>query len=234
MRAAGSTTLLHAVRNETVEQQQKSVKSRFGGGDGRARDKSETLASTTPAARVARARLERASRGANLTADRQTTCAVHACSCSAEEAANKSLYLPLPLQPASCHTPPLQHHSPRGAVRATRDRGACLYLERRAGRGWEGYGMVWWRKGGREGGINRVDDDYCISCKTTASSTRSRVRGSVRTMPIPGAAQWRQQPAICRLRGERLGVASNMRGDGMLCDAMRCTLRCTASEGCCR
>ena len=84
------------------------------------------------------------------------------------------------------------------------------------------------RKGGREGGINRVDDDYCISCKTTASSTRSRVRGSVRTMPIPGAAQWRQQPAICRLREERLGSSEqcNMRRDAMLCDAMRCDAHC--------
>ena len=135
------------------------------------------------------------------------------------------------VHPASCHTPPLQHHSPRGAVRATRDRGACVSVlgttggRGRAVRGWEG-------EGGREGGINRVDDDCLCCCKTTNDNhrRRRRVLGSVRTMPIPGAAQWRQQPAICRLREERLGSSEqcNMRRDAMLCDAMRCTLRVRA------
>ena len=58
-----------------------------------------------------------------------------------------------------------------------------------------------------------------------SQQTRSRWR-RVRTMPDPGAAQWRQQPAVVagwsEVDGRTGKQDSTMRGDTTRCDAMRC------------
>ena len=158
-----------------------------------------------------------------MTVDRQTTCAVHACSCSAEEAANNSLYLPLPLHPASCHTPPLQHHSPRGAVRATRDRGACLYLERREGRGWEGY-----EEGGREGSTASTTTVSVAGQQTTAIidtavGAISTYHANSRSCSVAAAASDVQaERGACGSSEQCNMLCDAMRGDAMHCTAMHC------------
>lgn len=115
---------------------------------------------------------------------------------------------------------PLLHHThrlPRDAASATRDRGAaaCVGLGARE------------QAGGGDGWGGNKNSRVCQDGR----------RRRVRTMPVPGAARWRQQPAVCSWEPQALfGVgcwAGGQAGDGEAATAMRCdAMRCDAMHRC--